>query len=55
MRSDRERQHEWIELNLTRGLAVLAQGAGAIRAAVILVLWITALGFFYLLWRAQGH
>jgi hypothetical protein len=32
--------------------AVRAQGAGAIRAAVFLVLWLTALGFVYLLWHA---
>jgi hypothetical protein len=48
MLPDKRREHEWIELNLTRWLAVRAQGAGAIRAAVILVLWLTALGFAYL-------
>ena len=52
MRSNRGRQDEWIELSLTRWLAVRAQGAGAIRAAVFLVLWLTALGFLYLLWHA---
>jgi hypothetical protein len=52
MRPDRERQDEWIELSLTRWLAVRAQGPGAIRAAVSLVLWLTALGFVYLLWHA---
>jgi hypothetical protein len=51
MRSGRGRQDEWIELNLSRWLAVRAQGAGAIRAAVFLVLWLTALGFVYLLWH----
>ena len=52
MRSDRGRQDEWIELSLTRWLAVRAQGAGAISAAVFLVLWLTALGLVYLLWHA---
>jgi hypothetical protein len=52
MRPDRERQDEWFELSLTRLLAVRAQGAGAIRAAVFLVLWLTALGFIYLFWHA---
>ena len=33
-------------------LAVRAQGASAIRAAVFLVLWLTALGFVYLFWHA---
>jgi len=51
MRLDRARQDEWIELNLTRWLAVRAQGAGAIRAAVLLVLWLTSLGFVYLFWH----
>lgn len=51
MRPDRGRQDEWIELSLTRWLAVRAQGAGAIRAAVFLVLWLTALAFAYLLWH----
>jgi hypothetical protein len=51
MRSDREGQNEWIELNLTRWLAVRAQGARAIRAAVFLVLWLTALGFVYVFWH----
>jgi hypothetical protein len=52
MRADRGAQDEWIELSLTRWLAVRAQGAGAIRAAIFLVIWLTALGFFYLFWRA---
>lgn len=52
MQSDRGRQDDWIELSLTRWLAVRAQDASAIRAAIFLVIWLTALTFFYLLWRA---
>ncbi len=51
MPPDKGQENEWIELSLTRWLAVRAQGAGGIRAAVILVLWLTALGFGYLLWH----
>jgi hypothetical protein len=51
MRREKERQQEWIELSLTRLLAVRAQGAGGIRAAVILVLWLTSLAFVYLFWH----
>jgi hypothetical protein len=51
MPSEKRQQHEWIELSLTRWLAVRAQGAEGIRAAVILVLWLTALGFAYLFWH----
>jgi hypothetical protein len=40
-----------MELTLTRWLAVRAHGTGAIWAAVFLVLWLTALGFAYLLWH----
>lgn len=52
MRPDRGNQDEWIELNLTRWLAVRAQGQGGIRAAVLLVVWLTALGFVYFFWHA---
>ena len=52
MRPDRGRQDEWIELNLTRWLAIRAQGTVGIRAAVFLVLWLTTLTFVYLFWHA---
>jgi hypothetical protein len=52
MRPDRRGQDEWIELTLTRWLAIRAQGIGGIRAAVFLVLWLTALGFVYFFWHA---
>jgi hypothetical protein len=51
MLPDRRRQGEWIELTLTRWLAIRAQGTRGIRAAVFLVLWLTALGFVYLFWH----
>jgi hypothetical protein len=53
MRSEKGRQDEWIELTLTRWLAVRAHGAGAIRATVFIVLWLTALGLVYLLWHSS--
>jgi hypothetical protein len=37
-----------IELNVTRWLAVRAQGRSGIRAALALVLWLTGLTFIYL-------
>jgi hypothetical protein len=51
MPPNRARQHEWIEITLTRWLAVRAQGTRGISAAVFLVLWLTALGFAYLVWH----
>jgi hypothetical protein len=42
---------EWLELNLTRWIAIRAHGARGIWAAVFLVLWLTALGFAYLVWK----
>jgi hypothetical protein len=52
MRSNGGKQDEWLELSLTRWLAVRAQGTGGIRAAVLLVFWLTALGFAYLVWHS---
>lgn len=52
MRPNKPRREDWIELNLMRWLSVRAQGIWAINAAVLLVLWLTALGFVYLLWHA---
>jgi hypothetical protein len=40
---------DWLELNLTRWLAIRAQGTRGIWAAVFLVLWLTTLAFAYLL------
>jgi hypothetical protein len=54
MRPDRGGQDEWIELTLTRWLAVRAQGTGGILAAVLLVLWLTTLGFIYFFWHTQN-
>jgi hypothetical protein len=44
---------ERIEFSLTRWLAVRAHGTNAIWAAVILVIWRTALCFAYLILRMQ--
>ncbi len=52
MPPNRGRHDEWIELSLTRWLAIRAKGPGGIRAAVFLVLWLTALGFVYFFWHA---
>jgi hypothetical protein len=49
---NKARQDQWLEISLTRWLAVRAQGTYGIRAAVFLVLWLTALGFAYFLWHS---
>jgi hypothetical protein len=51
MKPEPGKQDDWIELSLARWLAVRAQGPFAIRAAVLLVLWLTALAFAYVMLR----
>ncbi|MGY3695392.1 hypothetical protein ACVIGA_005472 [Bradyrhizobium sp. USDA 3240] len=49
MKPEPGKQDDWIKLSLARWAAVRAQGPFAIRAAVLLVLWLTALTFAYVI------
>ena len=42
---------EWLEVSLTRWFAIRARGTRGIQAAVFLILWLTALGFAYLVMK----
>lgn len=54
MKPEPRKQDYWIKLSLARWLAVRAQGPFAIRAAVLLVLWLTALAFAYVMLCCAG-